>query len=90
MMLARSFTEQLDVTYESYLYINYGNELIKDFYQLDATQKSILANTLITITCLRTGNQSRNTATSSSINSDNIKMIEALNENLIKLVKGTF
>ena len=55
MMLARSFTEQLDVTCESYLYINYGNELIKDFHQLDATQKSILASTLMTITQLLTG-----------------------------------
>jgi molecular chaperone HtpG len=88
MMLARSFTEQLDVTSESCLYINYGNELIKDFHQLETTQKSILANTLITITQLLTGHQSRSTVTSRSINNDNIKMLELLNENLVKLVKG--
>jgi molecular chaperone HtpG len=90
MMLARSFTEQLDVTSESCLYINYGNELIKDFHQLETTQKSILANTLITITQLLTGHQSRNAASSRSINDGNIRMIESLNENLIKLVKGSF
>lgn len=88
MMLARSFTEQIDVICESYLYINYGNALIKDFYQLDTTQKSTLASTLITITQLLTGHQSGNTMTSSSINTNNIKMIESLNANLIKLVKG--
>lgn len=78
MMLARSFTETLEVEEESYFFVNYANPLIAALINLDATQQQALADTLMQITQLMSGTVNENV--------NNMTLMESLNSNLLQLV----
>lgn len=80
MMMARQFTNKLEVEEESYLYLNYSNPLIKNFSKVSDDKKPFLSKTLLAITDLITYQNS---------NSDsNVSVLENLSDNLLKLSEG--
>lgn len=80
MMMARQFTDSLEVEYDSYLYINYSNPVIQSFCTIPDERKNMIATVLLAMTGLLTS-QSNDTK-------DNISIMESLSENLLKLGKG--
>ncbi len=76
LMMARTYTRQLEVEAESYVYLNCGNAIIKTFDKLPAAKQKSLANTLLAIT---------NLLSNTNLNKSNIEVMEMLNDNLISL-----
>ncbi len=59
LMLARSFTNTLEIEHEAYLYLNANNPLISNFSHFAPYKQHLLANTIIALTNLIAGdNQS--------------------------------
>ncbi len=79
LMLASKFTAGIEVTAESYLYLNTNNMLIQNFTTFAAHKKAALARSLINIIQFMSGNPNSQ--------GNSLSAIEALNSNLIQLVK---
>lgn len=80
MMMARSFTDSLDVEHEAYVYVNYANPVIQSFGAIADERKKMVSAVLLAITDLLTSQ--------SSDAKGNIAVMESLSENLLKLGRG--
>lgn len=80
MMLARAFTNKLEVEEESYFFINYNNELITELIELGPEQQNTLANTILQITQLISGSFTQD--------NNNALVMENLNGHLLQLIRN--
>ena len=79
LMLARSFTDKLEIEHEAYLYLNANNTLIKNFASLQPDKQSSLAATIIAITNLLSGdNQGSGTDDTDSLLENLTSSLESL------------
>lgn len=78
LMLASKFTDDLEVEAESHIYLNINNPLIQKFSSIAESKKSALALSLVNIIQFISGNPNNQ--------SNSLRSIEALNENLTELV----
>ncbi len=76
LMMARQFTETLDVACEYYQYINYNNPLIRQFPGYDKNKQQTVANLIKTIASLL----------GSAEQQHNITLFESLNRDLQQLL----
>ena len=80
MMLARAFTDKLEVEEDSYFFINYNNELITELIELGPEQQHTLANTILQITQLISGSFTQD--------NNNALVMENLNGHLLRLIRN--
>jgi hypothetical protein len=56
LMMARQFTETMEVECEQYQFINYSNSLIKNFHSFDKSRQNAVAGIVISIATLLSAN----------------------------------
>lgn len=80
MMLARAFTDKLEVEEDSYFFVNYNNTLISELIELSREQQNSLAKTILQITQLMSGSFTQDT--------NNASVMEKLNDHLLQLIRN--
>ncbi|CAA6804737.1 MAG: Unknown protein [uncultured Thiotrichaceae bacterium] len=78
LMMARQFTQTIDAETDQYLFINYNNELVRDFHSFESHKKLAVAQVLRSIAELLSAHEK----------TDNVNVFEALNNNLKLLTVG--
>lgn len=80
MMMARKFTDSLEVEHDAYLYLNYANPVIRNFCNLPEEKKKMMSGVLLAMTDLM-ANQNADAG-------GNIAVMESLSANLLQLATG--
>ena len=78
LMMARQFTGSMEIECEYYLFLNYDNDLIRDFCDYGPQQKQSASQVLLKIGELLSGDESL----------ENIAIFDTLNANLATLITG--